>query len=184
MNTTGLISRWMHFWAIVLCAVSLPFVFSMTVLAQTPPSTDGENEPLVIGVYTWAPYSGYDLPGHGFLTEVIQVAMTRAGFATVVKKVPWARALKESLRGKIDILPGIWYQEERVEGIAYGPVLAVNRLVLMSRTNGTKKIETLDDLDGQIVGVAQDYAYPKAFVEAQNFKRDLSKNLDLSLIHI
>ncbi|WP_419904899.1 substrate-binding periplasmic protein [Kiloniella sp.] len=166
-------------FGIVFCAFSN--FGSFLAQAQTVPSPYDENTPLLIGVYTWAPYTGYELPGHGLLTEVIQVAMERAGITTEVKKVPWSRALKESIRGRIDILPGIWYQEERVEHIAYGSVLAVNRLVLMSRSYRDKRIETLQDLDNLIVGVAQDYAYPKIFVEANNFKRDVSKNLEVIL---
>lgn len=183
MNSTGLLMRLSLFrslfWAIVFC---VPFLFApFHTQAQTNSSPYQENKPLLIGVYTWAPYSGYDLPGHGLLTEVIQVAMTRAGFATQVKKVPWSRALKETMRGRIDILPGIWYQEGRVESIAYGSVLSINRLVLMSRSYRETRIENLSDLDNLKVGVAQDYAYPKVFVEAQNFKRDFSKNLEVIL---
>ncbi|MEH6631427.1 MAG: transporter substrate-binding domain-containing protein [Halopseudomonas aestusnigri] len=159
-------------------------VIAIPSFAQTNSLSSQTSSPLVIGVSDWAPYSGYGLPGHGLLTEVIQVALKRAGFETIAQDTPWARVIKGTSRGEIDIIPGIWYSDERAKTILYGTVLATARLVLISRANYPQKIETLKDLDNLTVGVVQDYAYPQFFLEAQNFDRDFSRNLDFNLIKL
>ena len=168
--------------------ISLQFVSSGQAqtlkISSEEISPDQEPKTLIIGVSDWAPYSGYDLPGHGFLTEVIQVAMKRAGYKTIAQQTPWARVIKSASRGEIDIIPGIWFSDERAETILYGTILATARLVLISRLDHPQKIETLDDLDKLTVGVVQDYAYPAFFMQAKNFDRDLSRNLDLNLIKL
>ncbi|WP_419904901.1 substrate-binding periplasmic protein [Kiloniella sp.] len=144
-------------------------------------SSSQANTPLIIGVSDWAPYSGYDLPGHGFLTEVIQVAMKRVGYKTIAQKTPWSRVIKGTSRGDIDIIPGIWYSDERAKTILYGTVLATARLVLISRVDHPAKIENIEDLDDLTVGIIQDYAYPSFFLEATNFTKDYSRNLVFNL---
>ncbi len=173
---------WSMFFGALL--VVLYSVIAIPSYAQSNSPSQQTNPPLVIGVSDWAPYSGYDLPGHGLLTEVVQVAMKRAGYETIAQETPWARVIKGTSRGEIDIIPGIWYSDERAKTILYGTVLATARLVLISRVDHPQKIETLEDLDNLTVGVVQDYAYPKFFLEAQNFDRDLSRNLDFNLIKL
>ena len=146
--------------------------FSSTVRAEAP---------LSIGLYTWAPYTGTDLPGSGFATEVIQEGMKRAGYETVVRPAPWSRVLKQVEQGSVDIIPGLWFAEERLDIIAYGPVLAFNSLVLITRKDATRKVEAISDLAGLVVGVGRDYAYPEEFLAAGNFKRDESIDLETNI---
>ncbi len=136
------------------------------------------DEPLVIAAHTWTPYVGYDLPGHGFFVELIQEAMSRAGIKTKVRDVEWSQALEQIKLGEIDILPGLWYTEERAKTIAYSSVIGESRLALISRSDRDEKIETIEDLDGLQVGVVQGYAYPKIFLEAENFHRNVSINIE------
>ncbi len=158
-----------------VCWFYISPVSAQTVTAQS------QNEKLIVGVSEWAPYNGYDLPGHGLLTDIVQVALKRAGYASTAEKMPWSRVIKGASRGDVDIIPGIWHKEERAETIAYGPVLAKARLVLISHPESPYAIETLDDLNNLRVGIVKDYAYPQHFLNATHFIQDFSPNLDSNL---
>ncbi|WP_299375649.1 transporter substrate-binding domain-containing protein [uncultured Kiloniella sp.] len=175
---------------LVGCCLAVPSLSSVSALAQSKTSSPvGEpsseypltERKLVIGVSEWAPYMGYDLPDHGLVVDVLKIAMKRAGIDVEVKAIPWSRLLKETYDGKVDLIPGLWYQQDRDEKIAYGSVLAENRLVLISHKRDPRRVHTIDDLKNRYVGIAQDYAYPKAFAQATHFKRDVSKNLEIIL---
>ena len=217
-------------WVVGFC-FAISALFPVSVFAQTktstpfdhgsPDNTPADHSPvdhplvghslvdrkLIIGVSEWAPYMGYNLPGHGLVVETLKIAMERAGIGVEVKAIPWSRLLKEVYDGKIDLIPGLWYKKDRAKNIAYGAALAENRLVLISHKDFDRRktsevagnvalsdsgsqdnqagrrhrINSLDDLVNLYVGIAQDYAYPKAFSEAQYFKRDVSKNLEVIL---
>ncbi|WP_085905729.1 substrate-binding periplasmic protein [Kiloniella majae] len=161
-------------------------VFCVCRLCISPVSaqatiSSSQNKKLIVGVSEWAPYNGYDLPGHGLLTDIVQVALTRAGYDSTAEKMPWSRVIKGASRGEIDIIPGIWYKEKRAKTIAYGPVLAKARLVLISHPESPYVIETLNDLNHLRVGIVKDYAYPQHFLNATHFIKDLSPNLDSNL---
>ncbi|WP_085905730.1 substrate-binding periplasmic protein [Kiloniella majae] len=166
------------------CLVTFVFFLSGTSYAEQVDESVLDSiaqRPLVIGVSEWAPYMGYDLPEQGFVVEVLKKAMDRAGIKVEAKAIPWSRVLKETYDGKVDLVPGLWYQAERAEKIAYGAVLGENRLVFISLKEGKRRVNSIRDLENLYVGVAQDYAYPKSFTEATHFKRDVSKDLETIL---
>ncbi|MCZ4279955.1 transporter substrate-binding domain-containing protein [Kiloniella laminariae] len=161
-----------------LAGLLVPVISSADTLAKPG------KRPLVIGVSDWAPYTGAELPGHGFLTELTSIGMKRAGYDTVIRDLPWSRILKEAQRGEVDLIPHIWYTDERNEYVAFGPVLAQNRLVLISCLDRDPEIETIADLDNLIVGTMQDYAYPEEFLAATGFKRDPTQSLEGNLMKL
>jgi polar amino acid transport system substrate-binding protein len=70
----------------------------------------------------------------GISIEVNRAALARLGCQTKLRKLPWARALKELELGRLDILPGAFRRPEReVYAFFSGPVLPPSRNILFMR---------------------------------------------------
>ncbi|MFP6850919.1 MAG: transporter substrate-binding domain-containing protein [Pseudomonas sp.] len=71
----------------------------------------------------------------GISIEINRAVLDRLGCQTKLRKLPWARALKELELGRLDILPGAFRRPER-EVYAYfsGPVLPPSRNILFMRS--------------------------------------------------
>lgn len=70
----------------------------------------------------------------GIYVELNEAALERLGCKTRLRKLPWARALKELELGRLDILPGAFRRPER-EAYAHfsGTVLPPSRNILFAR---------------------------------------------------
>lgn len=137
--------------------------------------------PLVIGVINWAPYSGEDMPNYGFATDIIRTALQKEGYETAVTFVPWARLLKGIETGKYDLLPGVWHTSEREKFIFFGDVIAENRMVIINHAFYDFEYKKLEDLRGEVVGVAIGYGYPEFFMQADYFIREEAVDLESNL---
>ena len=76
----------------------------------------------------------------GISIEVNRAALARLGCQTKLRKLPWARALKELELGRLDILPGAFRRPER-EAYAHfsGPVLPPSRNILFMHTQALQR---------------------------------------------
>ncbi|GGE57459.1 hypothetical protein GCM10007421_35070 [Halopseudomonas oceani] len=85
----------------------------------------------------------------GIYVELNQAALTRLGCQSRLRKLPWARALKELELGRLDILPGAFRCPER-EAYAHfsGQILPASRNILFSRRSTIEQwpIQRLTDL--------------------------------------
>lgn len=84
----------------------------------------------------------------GIDVEINRAALARLGCQTKLRKLPWARALKELELGRLDILPGAFRRPEReVYAHFSGPVLPPSRNILfmhpqaMQRWPATRLLE-------------------------------------------
>ncbi|MES2818682.1 MAG: transporter substrate-binding domain-containing protein [Pseudomonadota bacterium] len=76
----------------------------------------------------------------GISIEVNRAALARLGCQTKLRKLPWARALKELELGRLDILPDAFSRPER-EAYAYfsGPVLPPSRNILFMHSQALQR---------------------------------------------
>ncbi|OWL91436.1 substrate-binding periplasmic protein [Halopseudomonas aestusnigri] len=76
----------------------------------------------------------------GIYVELNDAAMERLGCKTRLRKLPWARALKELELGRLDILPGAFRLPER-EAYAHfsGAVLPPSRNILFARQDAIER---------------------------------------------
>lgn len=76
----------------------------------------------------------------GISIEINRAALARLGCQTKLRKLPWARALKELELGRLDILPGAFRRPER-EAYAHfsGPVLPPSRNILFMHSQALQR---------------------------------------------
>lgn len=76
----------------------------------------------------------------GIYVEINQAALGRLGCQASMRKLPWARALKELELGRLDILPGAFRRPEReVYAHFSGTVLPPSRNILFAREDAIER---------------------------------------------
>ena len=125
----------------------------------------------------WPPFSGENLPNSGFATDVTQTVLERLGHDVEVEVMPWARSLAMAERGKYDVLPAVWYSDERNEKLMFTDPIAENRVVFIKKAGDDFEFSGLEDLEGKSVGIVQDYDYRKDFLESENIDRQSANSI-------
>jgi polar amino acid transport system substrate-binding protein len=129
----------------------------------------------------WPPFSGKELPNKGFSNDVTQTALERMGHSATIRVMPWARALEMTKRGKFEVLPSVWYSDERAKKLKFTDPIASNRIVFIKNKNDTFEFDGVESLTGKSVGIVQDYDYSDKFLSAENFERQKANSLKINL---
>jgi len=96
--------------AILMKILLLVLLLHMQAFAKTP----------YVGVTTdWEPFYSKNLPGKGFLTQVVVAAFNAVNISYDVEFTPWKRALRFVESGQRIILHGAFYNKEREEKMYY-----------------------------------------------------------------
>lgn len=119
----------------------------------------------------WAPFTGSKLNSGGIVTDIVTQVFEQAGHDLSMKYLPWERALAESKAGKINVLVGAWYSEERAQNFYMSEPFLHNRIVFIKPKGNSFEFNGLDSLSGKKVGVIRGWAYSEEFNQASNFKK-------------
>ena len=152
----------------------------LSLLAPVPGWASGEAA-LNIAVSNWAPYKSAELPENGIVVDIVNKALARAGYRTRIIFAPWKRSLKGAIDGIYDVVPAIWWTEERARHLAFSDPVITSRIVIISRADADFTFNGLEDLRGKVVGTASGWAYPEAFEDADFIIKEPVKDLDTNL---
>ena len=122
----------------------------------------------------WPPYTSNDVRNGGVATEIVTMALKRAGYRAKVALVPWSRALNGTRAGAYDLIVCAWRSGERERDFYFSDPYVENRIVFLQKAGGTWNYGGLASLRGKRVGVIRDYAYGDAFNSSKFFVRDAS----------
>lgn len=117
----------------------------------------------------WPPYVDESLPQKGLATDLVTTAFSRAGYDIQLDIEGWNYALEGIKIGVYDVVANIWYSDERANKLDYSDPYLINDIRLVKRKDNSVQFNSLEDLNGLMVCVVKDYAYPKDFTEAKNF---------------
>ena len=157
-----------------LAAMLPAFLFPVTGSASG-------DAPLNVAVSNWAPYKSAELPENGIVVDIVNKALARAGYRTQITYAPWKRSLKGAIDGTYDVVPAIWWTEERASHLAFSDPVITSRIVIISRADADFTFNGLEDLRGKVVGTASGWAYPEAFENADFITKEPVKDLDTNL---
>jgi len=141
-------------------------------------------EVTVAALTGWPPFSGENLLNKGFGNDIIATALRRAGYEVRVEMMPWPRAVRRVKAGEHDVLSSVWHTDAREADLAFTAPLACNRLVFVTRRGEPFTYTGLASLEGRTVGVAEDYHYADAFMQATHFTRKPAPNLLTNLFAV
>lgn len=114
----------------------------------------------------WPPYVDESLPGRGLAVDLVTAVFSRAGYETRLTTDNWSRALEGARIGVYDVVANIWYTDDRARDLAYSEPYLINDIRLIKRRESDIRYSRLDDLNGLLIGIVKDYAYPKDFTSA------------------
>ncbi|KAB0547700.1 amino acid ABC transporter substrate-binding protein [Pseudomonas argentinensis] len=112
---------------------------------------------------SWPPFTDQRLPGNGVATELVSTALSRAGYTSDYREVPWQRAVLGVQRGDYDVLITAWYSQEREAFGYFSAPYLVNRIRLVQRKGAAISFSKLSDLYAHEIAVRRGYAYFPAF---------------------
>ena len=142
----------------------------------------------------WPPYLSEDLPGGGFVSQIIRESFESEGVDVEFAFLPWSRALAMTKSGKYQA-SAIWScTESRSRDFLFSSPLLPYQYVFYHRAAEAFDWEALVELKGKKVGLTQDYSYGETLSDviesglvdadvttsdAANFKKLLLGRIDL-----
>lgn len=132
----------------------------------------------------WEPYYGPDLPNDGFCGAITKAAFERVGHSVKITYVPWARALRDAAAGRYDGILGGYYTKERAKDFYYSEPFAKAQGALIAPADFKfDQYDTMRDLEGHKIAVANDFAYSEAFDNA-DYLNKMEVNRTQQIIHM
>ena len=137
---------------LLLCS---PAVSALTIVAKEEP-----------------PYFGNKLPNQGLSADIIKTVFERAGYQSTLAFETWPRAYEGALIGIYDAVGSIWQNDERTKDFAFSEPYLVHEIKFIKQKSSQGiTYNSLDDLDGLVIGTIKGYAYGDAFLQSRRFIR-------------
>jgi len=112
---------------------------------------------------TWPPFTDQRLPGNGVAVELVTTALSRAGYTSEYREMPWNRAVLGLQQADFDVLVNAWFTEERTEFGYFSQPYLTNRIRLIQRKGADITFTQLSDLYPYRIAALRGYAYSRAF---------------------
>jgi len=134
-----------RFFVICLIAIVLT-IGSVSVVASKTPDP-GKTNIIVGGEIGYPPYSFLDKNGEptGFSIELTQAIAKIMGINVEIRLRPWPETRKALENGTIDIIPGMFYSEERAKLFDFSPPFAIVSTAIFARKN-SPAVKSIKDI--------------------------------------
>jgi polar amino acid transport system substrate-binding protein len=149
-----------------------PMLAIALLLVLSAPAAQAELDEIHLTTVDWAPFYSEDEPDNGFITEIARVAFDRAGYATRIDFIPWARAVYDVDQGVRHVLLGAYYTDERAERFIASDRMYTTQIGLVTRRDvGVREYDSLRDLMGYDIGYGRGWATSAEFDNADYLNR-------------
>lgn len=150
--------------------------------ASSTPSSQTVATHLVITTGEWSPFVSSNLPGNGFISEIIKEACQAAGLTVTIQFVPWSRSEAIIEHGKVFASFPFSSNETRAKFAYFSKPIATSRTVFFY--NKEKMVDftfsQLDEIKSYLVGGVRGYYYEPLFKKTGLYV-DYSDNEDDAL---
>lgn len=152
-------------------ALLLSMLLTFPVVAATEHPTEAS-----ITNDAWPPF--IDVDGrNGLALDIVTTALQTQGVTLQVTIKPWARAMKDVVDGRNDLLLATWKSEDRQQILLFSEPYLQNRLRFIKRVGDPFEYRDLASLRGKRVGIVRDYSYTGEFAKSHNFIREPHQDL-------
>jgi len=158
--------------------INILILLTVTTISYANNAT---KETIIIGATDWIPYTSKKLNSGGFLTEIYQTALEKAGYKTKIKFLPWKRAVSATKSGKIHALIGLSYTKERTQYFSYPKNHWKSIIYLYSNKGHKYNNKTLKELCPSKVGMFLGSFMKKDFESYNCFKIEEVKDSSLNI---
>jgi len=121
--------------------------------------------PVTISTGEWPPWTGEDLPGQGYVLQMIREAFAEMGHEVKYEFYPWARALAVTLEGGADA-SAYWYESPNVKRNCYYSDVLTREQIVFFRKKSTRveAWDTLEDLCAYRIGATLGVTFTEEIV--------------------
>lgn len=133
---------------------------------------------------TWPPYVDTALPDDGLAMKIVKTALKRAGYTPEVRIEKWEKALAGSKLGVYDLAGAVWKTDVRKKKLLFSDPYLTNNIVLVTHVSSQMKFNSLNDLQGHLVGVLKDYEYDDKFMKDPKILKFQANRLTQNLIAV
>ena len=131
------------------------------------PQTAVAERQVLLAATNYPPYYGATLRNQGVITEIIREAFKHSGYETVIRFLPWKRALEATRRGEFDALYSAWYRENRTQWFDFSDPLPIsNQIGFFKRIDRAISYRSIEDLRPYTIGIVRGYSNPVEFDQA------------------
>lgn len=155
---------------LAMFAIAVAALMSVSTGAQAATYTGAAND--------WAPFADKSHPKQGVVVELVSAALKTQGSELKFTTMPWNRAVDKVKKGEIDLIPTMWYNEERTKDFAYSDYILKNQIKMIKKKGDAFEYAGLSSLKGKTVGIIRGYTYPKDFMSDKSFTREPAKDLE------
>ncbi len=131
----------------VTCLIAITLAISVIPAAAIKTTAPEKIKIIVGGEIGYPPYSFLDKNGNptGFAVELTRAIAKTMGMNVENRLSPWPETRKALEDGTIDIIPGMFYSEERAKIFDFSPPFAIVSDAIFARLN-SPSIKSLEDL--------------------------------------
>lgn len=119
--------------------------------------------------------------GKGIAHDMVVNALTSSGYTVQFTEKPWARILKETIKGKNDVIIAIWKTEEREKTFLFTQPYMYNQMAVVSLRKSNFKFKSLESFKDKRVALINGYAYAGSLLEYDQMKPVISIDLPNSI---
>lgn len=147
------------------------------------PVTAFSQQKLTVGYCEWGNYGGEDKPDHGYYVDVVASILRLSGYEVETKIYPWVRAIHLARKHKVDVLPGVWLDEEQYPFLQFFKDAVLNYDLISFFVTENSPIENgmIQSMKGKTVGFYRSGAYGPKFFNEKSFKRYEVKGIDQAI---
>ncbi|MBF0277337.1 MAG: transporter substrate-binding domain-containing protein [SAR324 cluster bacterium] len=123
---------------------------------QFTPAMADSKKPLTICSTTWGKLGGEDLPGKGFVSDLVMRVFRHAGYQIQTKIVPWPRCIALAKEQKFDLVASGWRGENFAPYFDYLNVIVKDTVNFITLENSPINSGTFETFHGKKVGLVKE----------------------------
>ncbi|MGH1486891.1 MAG: transporter substrate-binding domain-containing protein [Cellvibrionaceae bacterium] len=131
-----------------------------------------------VAAYSWEPFVDLKRTNGGISIGLLRKVMKSQGHEIELVSAPWSDSLTMLEENKVDILPAVWFTQERTKTMEYSESYAANRLVFIKAKGSDYEYNGIASLYDKKVGIVKGYAYEENFLKEKNIKFSVADSLN------
>jgi polar amino acid transport system substrate-binding protein len=125
---------------------------------------------LVAAADPWPPYIDEKHPSGGVSVQIADAALRTQGYTVRNLIMPWARAIEETKKARIDLILDAWWSKERSRHFMYSRPYINGPVKFIKRKADPFRFTDLSSLKGKSIVLVRNYAYGDDFLNAKNYE--------------
>lgn len=125
---------------------------------------------LVAAADPWPPYIDEKHPMGGVSVQIADAALRTQGYTVRNLIMPWARAMEETKKARVDLILDAWWSKERSRDFMFSRPYINGPVKFIKRKADPFRYSDLSSLKGKSIALVRNYAYGDDFLNTTNYE--------------